>query len=293
MKILLTGASGFIGWNFCHAYQNDYQITGVVHRHWLDMPGVDIRQADLTDYSLLKNLFQDVEPDAVIHLASLSSPNTCAENPNVSRRMNVEGPVNLAGLCSDRKIPCVFTSTDLVFGGDVPPYRETDSVNPANRYGEHKAIAEEEMLSRYPQTAVCRLSLVFGFPGPYSSNFFIQQIHSLDKEKHLTLFTDEIRTMISVRAVMEGILLAMEKVRGILHLGGRERLSRYEFGQQLARTFSYDHARLVRCSQEDISMAASRPADVSLDSSKARQLGFNPWPVEKELEYLYKGHTSD
>lgn len=293
MKILLTGASGFIGWNLCNSYQKDYHITGVVHKHSLNLPGIEVKSADLTQYSELTSLFQEVNPDAVIHLASMSSPNQCEKHPKASHRINVEVPINVAGLCSDRGIGCVFTSTDLVFGGNMPPYSENDSVNPSNRYGDHKAIAEEEMLSRYPQTAICRLSLVYGFPGPHSSNFFVQMIDSLGQDKHLTLFTDEVRTMVSVRAVIEGILLALEKVHGIIHLGGRERLTRYEFGRQLAHVFAYENAKLVRCSQQDITMPASRPTDVSLDSSMARDLGFNPWPVEKELEYLCQGYISE
>jgi len=291
MRLLLTGASGFIGWNLSYAMRNDFDVIGVVHEHDLSIPDVDVLHADLTVYHELKQLFDNAKPDAVIHAASMSNPNQCEEYPGASDRINVEVPINIAGLCADLEIPCVFTSTDLVFGGENPPYTEADSVNPSNRYGEQKATAEEEMLLRYPETAVCRLSLVYGFPGPHSSNFFATMLESLDRDNHLTLFTDEVRTMVSIRAIIEGLQLAVNQVSGILHLGGNERLTRYEFGKRISKVFGYSHPKFVRCSRMDIGMPAARPEDVSLESTKAKELGFDPWPVEKELEYLYGSNS--
>lgn len=74
---------------------------------------------------------------------------------------------------------------------------------------------------------------------------------------------------VSVKAAVSGIFLALEKVRGLIHLGGVERISRYDFGRLLMDILDIQIAKVLPCEQKDIVMAAPRPPDVSLDSSKA------------------------
>ena len=69
----------------------------------------------------LKKLFEETKPAAVIHAAAQSDPNFYQENHDTSYRMNTEVAINIAGLCSDLEIPCLFISSDLVFDGLNPP----------------------------------------------------------------------------------------------------------------------------------------------------------------------------
>ena len=76
---------------------------------------------------------------------------------------------------------------------------------------------------------------------------------------------------------MDGLLLlADRKKRGIWHLGGPERQSRYEFALELAKTLEVDPGLVIPVLQKDIEMAADRPVDVCLNSEKAAQLGYAP-----------------
>lgn len=84
----------------------------------------------------------------------------------------------------------------------------------------------------------------------------------------------------------KGLLLAVEKSTGILHLGGKERLSRYDFGRVLAEVLELPLEKIKPCLQQDVQMPASRPPDVSLDSSKAFELGYKPLSIREELEAL-------
>jgi dTDP-4-dehydrorhamnose reductase len=102
----------------------------------------------------------------------------------------------------------------------------------------------------------------------------------------LLLFTDEHRTPVCGRTAAKGLLLALEGVHGIIHLGGRERVSRYEFGVMLARTFGLDESLLRRARQGDIPMLAARPPDVSLDSSRAYGLGYDPPGILEALRRM-------
>ncbi|MEH2259905.1 SDR family oxidoreductase [Nostoc sp.] len=285
-KLLITGASGFLGWHLCQLAKQEWEIYGTYLSHPLEIHGIKILKANLTNFQELKRIFNDVKPEAVIHTAAHSQPNFCQTNPKESHAINVIASCNIAGLCADNFIPCAFTSTDLVFDGLNAPYRETDAVCPVNLYGEQKAIAETDMLERYPLTAVCRMPLMFGAATPTAKSFIQPFIQTLQAEKELSLFIDEFRTPVSGTTAAKGLLLALEKVNGIIHLGGKERISRYDFGQILVEVFQLPASGLKSCRQQDVKMAAPRPTDVSLDSSQAFALGYRPLSVREELEAI-------
>ena len=287
-KLLITGANGFLGWNICRLAKGAWHLFGTVYSNQVEIPNVNTTKIDLTNHSELKRLFVEVRPDAVIHTAAASDPNYCQVNPDVSYGINLEASVNIALLCSDSMIPYVYTSTDLVFDGLKAPYRESDPVCPVNVYGEHKAKAEERILKAYPKSAICRMSLMFGLSGPVAKSFIQPMLLAMKEGRELSLFADEFRTPVSAEAAVAGLFLALNKVRGIIHLGGKERISRYDFGKMMRRIFKFENAKIRPCKQDDIHMAALRSADVSLDSGKAVALGFRPLPLIEELQNIYE-----
>ena len=287
-KLLITGANGFLGWNICRLAKGRWHLFGTVYSNQVEIPKVTTTRIDLTDYSELKRLFKEVRPDAVIHTAAASDPNYCQVNPDVSYGINVEASVNIALLCSDYMIPYVYTSTDLVFDGLKAPYQESDPVCPVNVYGEHKALAEERILNAYPQSAVCRISLMFGLSGPVAKSFIQPMLLAMKEGRELSLFVDEFRTPLSAATAVAGLFLALDKVRGIIHLGGKDRISRHDFGKLMQRIFKFENAKIRPCKQDQIHMPALRPTDVSLDSSKAAALGFRPLPLIEELQSIYE-----
>lgn len=285
-KLLVTGASGFLGWNICNFSSKTWDVHGTVFSHPVVIPGVKIIQSDLRSYRSLKQVFREVKPDAVIHTAAQKDPNYCEKNRSETVRINVDASVNIAGLSADLGIPCVFTSTDIVFDGLKPPYREEDPVCPVNVYAEQKVMAEEGMYERYSSVTVCRMPLMFGLAGTASSSTLQRMVSAMKEGRELTLFVDEFRSPVSGRDAAEGLMLMMLNARGIVHLGGRERMSRYELGTLLQKIAEMPSARLRACRQADVPMAARRPPDVSLDSTKAFRLGFSPGTAEKRLREL-------
>lgn len=230
---------------------------------------------DLRDFASLKQVLQTVQPDAVIHAAAQARPHVCQAEPQTTYAINVEASWTLANLCGESQIPLLFVSTDLVFDGQDPPYLESDPVSPISTYGEQKVRAEQGMIERYPATVIARMPLMFGAT-PHAASFIQPMIQNLAAGKALQLFEDEFRTPVSGLDAARGILLALAKGEGYVHLGGKERLSRYEMGQQLVDYLGYPPTLLAGCSQTDVSLSAPRPADVSLDSSLAYSLGYAP-----------------
>jgi dTDP-4-dehydrorhamnose reductase len=285
-NLLITGASGFLGWNLCQIAAADWAVYGVCRSHAPPIPGTTLLKADLTDPQALKTLFHQVQPDAVIHLAAEANLNRAQENPEASHRINVQVPCHIADLCTEADIPCVFASSGQVFDGLNPPYREDAPVSPVSLYGEQKALAEVEMLKRCPKTAVCRLPLMFGAAPTTASSFLQPFIRTLRARRELKLFVDEVRTPVSGTTAAQGLLLALKNVQGIIHLGGRERISRYDFGRLMVEVFDLPTEGLAAARQSDVAMAAPRPPDTSLDSTKAFALGYAPLSIRAELEAL-------
>jgi dTDP-4-dehydrorhamnose reductase len=285
-RLLITGASGFLGYHLLRVAAKEWEVFGTSHTHSFDFKNAVAIDCDITNYIELGNYFDDIEPDAVIHAAAISDANFCQNNKELSYSVNVEATRNIAGICSDYHIPFVFTSTDLVFDGRQGNYKEDAPKNPLSIYGEQKAIAEDELLKIYPEALIFRLPLLFGYPEANTSNYLAKFLSAIGNRETVKLFHDEYRSVCGARSISEGILHLMERNTGVIHLAGKEKLSRYDFGMKVASAFGLDTSLLHLCSQKELAMAAPRPADVSLDIVKALSLGFKPLSTEDELKLI-------
>jgi len=304
--LLITGATGFLGHYLIAAARKRWRVAGTFHRTRREdaerlLAGIDSGRIDLTDFRDVRDMLDAVRPKAVIHTAALADPNYCEQHPDESLRVNLQATLNLAGLCGDRRIPFVFTSTDLVFDGTHAPYAEDGPVAPLNLYGEHKALAEQAVLDRYDEAAICRMPLMFGFSSNGRVPFFQRMASEFQAGRPMTLFGDELRTPVSGPVAAAGLLRVaasgmdesinpeeLERVRGILHLGGRESISRYEMGLQMLKSLGLPASLAEPISFRDVPAVAARAANVSLDSSRAYALGFDPPSIGKQIDWLLK-----
>ena len=288
-KILITGGSGFLGYHLLReAYSKGFEVYGLYQSGSIDFAYSTNLPLDLRNYIDMGNVIDEIEPDIVIHAAALADINKCQADPELSYSINVETTKNIAGICSDYQIPFVFTSTDMVFDGVKGNYTETDIPNPLMIYGEHKLIAENEVARIYPEALIARCPLMFGELAASDRNFFFNFIKGLKEGKTANLFTDEYRSICGAQSISEGLLHLCEEVSGIIHIAGRDRVSRYEFGKAVAEIFGLDVNLLNPTSQKDIIMVAPRPADVSLNIDKALSLGYNPLRYKEELQRIAK-----
>ncbi len=286
-KLLVTGVSGFLGWNLCQYAQTTWEVYGTYFSHQVQLPGATLVKTDLRNWDAIRQLFQDLQPDAVIHTAAAAKPDFCQTHPEESYSINVTAALNIARLSDEYDIPCVFTSTDLVFDGKNPLYQESDPVSPISYYGEQKVEAEQKMSAIYPAIALCRMPLMFGLANPFSPSFIQGFIANLKAGKEINLFTDEFRTPTSATTAAQGLLLAIDKkVQGVLHLGGKERISRYDFGLLLADIMQLPKGLIKPGKQADVAVVAPRSPDTSLDSNKAFALGYQPLSLAEELKKL-------
>jgi dTDP-4-dehydrorhamnose reductase len=277
--LLVTGASGFLGWQVCRQARSQWRVVGTCHTHPLAIDDVALQPIDLTDIPRLVAWLQTLAPEAVIHTAAMAQPNRCEQQPAASYAINVAVTRTLAQYCGQRQIPLVFASSDQVFDGQSAPYVETDPPSPINVYGRHKAEAEGFVQTLHPAAAICRLPLMYGPPSPTSESFLQGFIRTLTAGDPLRLFVDEYRSPAYVEDVAQGLLLILANHgSGIFHLGGPERINRYDFGLLLAEIWGLNPALICPSRQAEVTMPAARPADVSTQGTRAYALGYRPRP---------------
>ena len=286
--VLLTGASGFLGGNFCKIYADEFKIYAAYLNHPIQLPNISSVKIDLTNAAEIKDIFEKLTFNYVIHLAASSDPNFCELNIKEAYANNVEASRNLSHICKSQKIPLLFASTDLVFDGENAPYKETDPLQPIMKYGRQKAEAEQIVREANPaKNIICRLPLLYGNSFNSGKSFIQPILQKLENKEDVYLFTDEYRTVASAKSVCEGIKLLIENnQKGIFHLGGNERLSRYEMGEIICSIYGYDKKYLKPSLQKDVKMPALRPRDVSLDNTKMKNLGWQPGLFADELQQL-------
>jgi dTDP-4-dehydrorhamnose reductase len=255
------------------------------HRRGAPPPGAPALLADLTDASAVSRLLDEARPDAVVHAAVLGRAEDCETRPDEAERVNTRLPGLVARGCRERGIRLVALSTDLVFAGDRRFVGESDATGPRNVYGRTKRAGEEAVLQACPGAAVARVALVLGRgygPRRTSSESVVQALRAGRPQR---LFTDEFRTPVDPESIAAAVARLVEGTgAGLYHLGGPERVSRYELGLRVARAFGLSADAIVAAVQAEHQGPDQRAPDVSLDSSRARrELGWQPRELETAI----------
>lgn len=283
-RLMITGASGLLGHALCRAARKRWTVYGVYRRHKPRVAGLHMIQADLRHRHCHGDLLQTIRPQAVIHAAANADVVACEKNPQGCDDINRQVPVRLARLCDRAGIAYLFTSTDLVFDGRQAPYDESAPIRPICVYGRQKAGAEAEVLSHCANALVCRLPLMFG-AGPYSGHHFgVQMLNAIRRSETLNLFEDEFRTPVDIDSGAHGMLTLLGQAKGMFHLGGYTRVSRYGLGLALARQLGIEPSMIRPVSIRRMKLAVARAADCSLVSQKAYDAGYRPASLEKGLQ---------
>ncbi len=288
--ILITGASGVVGWHLCHLLKTQGQAVVGTFRHRVPtLEGVSFRQLRLEDPKSIDSLFEGQLYRAVIHCAALSHPDTCEQQPQRARTVNVLGTRRLVERVADQR-RFVYLSTDLLFDGARGNYSEGDSTNPVNEYARCKHDAEEYVLSR-SNSVVVRLSKVFGWGSPFHDCFLDWARSRFEKRNQVPLFHDQYRSFVYVGMVVRALerLISAHPRHNLYHLGGPERLSRLDLGELFAQTFGFDRSLISPVSVESVGQAA-RGKDCSLDSSRiTTEFDLPSRPVREDLQRMKEG----
>ena len=265
MRVVLTGASGQLG-----AYLGA-RLAAIGHEvfPWSGSDGnPGMTPVDLTCPGAIDAALGKALPEVIVHAAAISSIEGVRRDPERGREVNVNATKQLASWCARRDARLLFTSTDLVFDGSTPWFRENDPVRPLVAYGQTKAEAESAVLA-IPRGLVARLSLLFGFSRSTRPTPLEGTIEALKRGQSQAWFVDEFRTPLDLATAADVLVRLLEAdVAGIVHVGGTERMSRFDLVRRAAVALGIDEALVLGSRQRDASFPEPRPVDVSLDTTR-------------------------
>jgi dTDP-4-dehydrorhamnose reductase len=288
IRVLVTGASGSLGWALSGMLIPACEVVATYDSHPSVPEGTEALRLDLSDRDSLGDLCRQNKPDIIFHCAAMTSPDECEQDSRRAVRVNSEATLEIARIAKDMGSRLVFTSTDLVFDGTSGDYREEDAAKPLSVYGTSKLRAEEAVLKTDPGSLVVRSSLMYGMGSEASGTFLTGLMDTLGEGRRIRLFTDQRRNPILTDDFARALMMAVEDdLSGLYHAAGPESLSRFEFGRQVCRAFGYDEALLDPISMEDFDYVAARPLDSTLNTEKfTSATGFKPAGIAEALAAL-------
>ena len=281
----MTGASGLLGGRLAELLAAEHDVTAVRHRAPVPA-GIAAVDADLLDSAARERALDQARPDAVLHNAALADADRCQREPDLARRCNVDTSLALARACRARGARLVALSTDLVLRGDRAWTSEDVPAAPILLYGRTKLDGETAMLGEDPEATVLRIALVLGRGYGPRTTASEGIASALAAGRPLRLFSDQYRTPIDPESIADAVTRVLaRRAAGRFHIGGPERLSRYEMGRRVARVLDLPERGLEAVTQANPpSAGVPRPADVSLDCARARrELGWAPRPLDDAI----------
>lgn len=170
-KIIITGGAGFIGNHVVRRFLTQYPDCLIVNVDALTyagnlenlkdvegMPNYRFEHADICDFEQIHALWQEIQPDGIIHLAAESHVDRSISNPTAFAMTNVIGTVNLlnatkALIQTKPDVRFYHVSTDEVYGslGDEGLFREDTPYDPRSPYSASKA-ASDHFVRAYAHT---------------------------------------------------------------------------------------------------------------------------------------------
>jgi UDP-glucuronate 4-epimerase len=160
-NILITGGAGFIGSHLVDRllFEGDWRVTVVddfndfydpsIKRAntatYLSNPNFKLIEADIRDYSSLKEVFAEGKFECLVHLAARAGVRPSLSEPRLYVETNINGTMNLLELARQHSVnQFVFGSSSSVYGENRKvPFSEVDPIfNPISPYAATKAAGE-------------------------------------------------------------------------------------------------------------------------------------------------------
>lgn len=214
MRILLLGATGYVGGVLAHELGARHQVVGTSRR---DLPG--LRCVDLEDATGLAGLAREGF-DLVVHAAGIVDLAEAEADPARAMALNAGSVAVLVEALRDLPARLVLFSSDNVFAGTQDTYTEADAIGPVNAYGRSKGAAEAA-LAADPRHLALRIPIVYG-RSPWSDRFLNRFARPETPAQ-----TDIVCAPVYVFD-LPGALEQLWDLSGVVHYAGPDVVTRFE-----------------------------------------------------------------
>lgn len=292
MKILVTGAAGFIGSQLMNRLKNNgHKVLGIdnYNDHLYDPSlkvartqhfGLDIRVCDIRDYDGLKQTVEGFQPDQIVHLAAHAGVRDSFGKERSYHSNNIDGTQNLIEVCKDTDIKVIYSSTSSVYGmTPIPEEGWTEDLVTAkqrNAYAYTKYVNEIQFAISGVQNIGLRFFTVYGPWGRPDMALFDFTKKMLDKEQiNVYNYGDMKRDFTYVEDILDGIELIINSFDSlesgeIFNIGYGQQVQLMDFVEEIEKNVGQ---------KADINLAPRHPADTLetwSNTNKLQQLGYNP-----------------
>jgi len=306
LKVVVTGALGFIGHHLCVGLaRKGYEVLGLDNlsrgrRDRIDLlrkHGVNTIIADIRDLENMVKVFSEFKPDVVAHLAALISVEESFENPLLYEEVNVQGTINV--ILASNKVGVwriVYASSATVYGNPVKlPINEEHPTNPLSPYGVSKLAGEmfsKTLFDGEGGVVVLRLFNVYGIgQNPEYAGVITRFMERLERGLPPIIYGtgEQTRDFIHVLDVVEAFEKAFKADAGgvVLNIGTGKPTSIRDLAYMMIKLYGLDLKPIY---------APPRKGDVMhsyADISRAKKvLGWEPRiGLEEGLKMLIEGQV--
>ena len=268
MKITITGGSGLLGGALHDELGGRHEVIRWSHTQ----RGRNLLPVDIREPAAARQAMELAVPDLVIHSAAYRDPDFCERDSAEARSLNVDGTRHVFEETRRARARFVLISTDYVFDGRSPPYREESPVGPINVYGQTKVEAEE-LVRGGREHLILRLPILYG-PGAKPGWDLIDKLRQTAEADHEVAVDDQARrTPTLTTNVAEALAFLLERqATGTFHFSSGDVVTRLGMVRIVADLLGLrsDHLKAGPAPPQ----LARRPEAALLDAEKIRALGF-------------------
>lgn len=280
MKVLVTGVKGQLG----------HDVVRELEKRGMEAVGVDIEEMDITDAASVDEVIRAAAPDAVIHCAAYTAVDAAEENEAACRKVNADGPRNIAQVCRKLDIRMLYISTDYVFDGQGEHIWEPeDACAPKSVYGQTKyegELAVQELLEKY---FIVRIAWAFGKNG---NNFVKTMLRLAETHDTITVVNDQFGsptyTYDLARLLVD--MIQTEKY-GVYHATNEGFCSWYDFACAIFREAGVN-VKVVPVTSAEYGAKANRPMNSRMSKDKLTENGFERLPSWEDALRRFMGNSS-
>lgn len=271
-KVLITGGSGLLGVNWALAIREKYHVILGLHEKKVSIEGVDAVHINLENIEALKNAIDSLRPDIIVHTAGMTNVDQCEHDYELANLLNFSLCKNIATVCNESHIKLIHISTDHLYDGSKKNITEQDLTCPINVYGTTKLKGEEIVAKICPKALIARTNF-FGWGGPYKQSFSDWIIDSLRAGRKIKAFDDVFYSPILIDKLANvAMSFLADNVTGVVNIVGDERISKYDFCQNIVKKFDLPENLVERSKIADAQFLTQRPQDMSLSNQYAQTL---------------------